>query len=105
MVQVIQFVPKKDFLRNQQTDCCVVNFQVTYSRGQTHFCVRTGSRFICSLVGDNLLDVHRWRKLVEEKMMRIDGLDPGPLDEPQSSIRGFCRRLEVAWERSSTVKP
>ena len=47
-------------------------------------------RIVGLFIGDDLLDVHRRRKFVDGKVLRIDDADAPERHEPQVAIRGFC---------------
>src|SRR5262249_12156512 len=72
-----------------QAERRVVDLQIARQRGQTDASIGALIRIVRLSVGDNLLDVHRRRKCVGEKVPRIDHADAILANEPQSSIRAL----------------
>ena len=71
-------------LRRDEAQSSVVYLQIASSRRKTQVrnCRASHVLPIHLMVGDNLLDVHRWREFVLNKMMGIDDLNPLSRHEP-----------------------
>ena len=80
------------FFRRDQAQGGVLDSEVADVGGQAH----PGPEVVWFVVGDDLLDVHRRRQLIERKMLRIDDADAAKTQEPQFAIRGFCDNRAIA---------
>src|SRR5271165_4232041 len=91
-IQPFELVAKTYLLRSHKTQGCVINLQIAYQRRQPRVgggCIAGQVLPVALAIGDDLLDVHRRRKLVEGKVTRIDDADAVEGCEPQFPIRGL----------------
>src|SRR5271167_68400 len=81
-IATVQFVAEAHFLRNDETERGVVNFEVARVRSKTKGLLRP----MALSIDNDLLDVDGWSNGISREMGRVDGLQNTVVGKPQASI-------------------
>jgi hypothetical protein len=84
-ILTFQLVAEAHFIRRDEAQRRVIDSQISDERWQ----LQPVRRIVGFVIGSDLLDSHRRRNLIDQKMTRIDDLNAFPGHEPQFAIRGF----------------
>src|SRR5580698_5965927 len=99
LIATLKPVTKAHLLRCHETKRGVVDLQIAHARRQGYIRICIGVHVVAFVVGDDLLDVHWWWKLVKDKMARIDGL----IGKPHPPIRRFRGRIKGTYVAQGSV--
>src|SRR5262249_32385244 len=91
LVVTFKLIAKAILLRSHEAKCGVVDFQISRERWQAQARTTISGHIIELPIGVDLFDMHRWRKLVEREMARINDADTIGSFEPELPIRRLGR--------------